>query len=123
MRRWRAESWLRRGRLARGWFRPAYVRGLLDRHEQLHLYIDDSHGIGWSGRDLRRVGEGPGLPSVGPVVRRQAVADAEPVHSSVLRAGAVQVLSELGLTRERLFEALGEAVRRMAKALDQPADR
>ena len=26
------------------------LAGLLDRHEQLHLYIDDSHGMSWAGR-------------------------------------------------------------------------
>ena len=31
------------------------LAALLDRHEQLHLYMDDSHGIGWSGRH----GHGP----------------------------------------------------------------
>lgn len=33
------------------------LAALLARHEQLHLYVDDSHGIGWSGRH----GHGPTL--------------------------------------------------------------
>jgi 7-keto-8-aminopelargonate synthetase-like enzyme len=34
---------------------------LLDRHEALHLYIDDSHGVGWSGTH----GRGPALERLG----------------------------------------------------------
>jgi hypothetical protein len=34
---------------------------LLDRHEQLHLYMDDSHGVGWTGRH----GRGPTLEALG----------------------------------------------------------
>jgi 7-keto-8-aminopelargonate synthetase-like enzyme/predicted N-acyltransferase len=29
------------------------LRALLDRHEQLHLYLDDAHGVSWSGRHGR----------------------------------------------------------------------
>jgi 7-keto-8-aminopelargonate synthetase-like enzyme len=32
------------------------LAALLARHEQLHLYLDDSHGIGWSGRHGHGVG-------------------------------------------------------------------
>lgn len=31
----------------------AALAALLDRHEQLHLYIDDAHGMGWTGRHGR----------------------------------------------------------------------
>ena len=36
------------------------LRALLDRHEQLHLYIDDSHGVGWAGKH----GRGPALDAL-----------------------------------------------------------
>ena len=35
----------------------AELRELLDRYEQLYLYIDDSHGVGWAGKH----GRGPAL--------------------------------------------------------------
>src|SRR3954462_3726850 len=34
---------------------------LLDRYEQLHMYIDDSHGVGWAGKH----GRGPALDAMG----------------------------------------------------------
>jgi 7-keto-8-aminopelargonate synthetase-like enzyme len=34
---------------------------LLDRYEQLHMYIDDSHGVGWAGKH----GRGPALHAMG----------------------------------------------------------
>jgi 7-keto-8-aminopelargonate synthetase-like enzyme len=39
----------------------AKLRELLDRYPQLHLYIDDSHGIGWAGTH----GRGPALEALG----------------------------------------------------------
>ncbi len=36
------------------------LRALLDRHEQLYLYIDDSHGVGWAGKH----GRGPALDAL-----------------------------------------------------------
>ena len=39
----------------------AELRELLDRHPQLHLYIDDSHGVGWAGKH----GRGPALDALG----------------------------------------------------------
>ncbi len=36
----------------------AELRALLDRYPQLHLYIDDSHGVGWA---ERKHGRGPAL--------------------------------------------------------------
>jgi 7-keto-8-aminopelargonate synthetase-like enzyme len=39
----------------------AELRALLDRHEQLHLYVDDSHGVGWAGTH----GRGPALEALG----------------------------------------------------------
>jgi 7-keto-8-aminopelargonate synthetase-like enzyme len=40
------------------------LRGLVARHEQLHLYIDDAHGMSWTGRHGRGLvlGEGPVPP-------------------------------------------------------------
>ena len=29
------------------------LEGLLNRHDQLHVYVDDAHGIGWSGKHGR----------------------------------------------------------------------
>lgn len=40
----------------------AELAALLERCEQLHLYADDSHGIGWTGRH----GRGPTLERLGP---------------------------------------------------------
>ncbi len=37
------------------------LRELLDRHRNLHLYIDDSHGVGWAGTH----GRGPALEALG----------------------------------------------------------
>ena len=37
------------------------LRELLDRYQQLHLYIDDSHGVGWAGKH----GRGPALDAMG----------------------------------------------------------
>lgn len=37
------------------------LRELLDRHPQLQLYIDDSHGVGWAGKH----GRGPALDALG----------------------------------------------------------
>ena len=37
------------------------LRALLDKHPQLHLYVDDSHGVGWAGKR----GHGPALDALG----------------------------------------------------------
>jgi 7-keto-8-aminopelargonate synthetase-like enzyme len=37
------------------------LTALLDRYEQLHMYIDDSHGVGWAGKH----GRGPALDAMG----------------------------------------------------------
>ncbi len=39
----------------------AALRELLDRHPQLQLYVDDSHGVGWAGEH----GRGPALDALG----------------------------------------------------------
>jgi 7-keto-8-aminopelargonate synthetase-like enzyme len=39
----------------------AALKELLDRYPQLHLYMDDSHGVGWAGRH----GRGPALDALG----------------------------------------------------------
>lgn len=39
----------------------AQLRELLDRYPQLHLYVDDSHGVGWAGTH----GRGPALEALG----------------------------------------------------------
>jgi 7-keto-8-aminopelargonate synthetase-like enzyme len=42
----------------------AALRGLLARHEQLHLYLDDAHGVSWTGRHGRGhvLGDAPIVP-------------------------------------------------------------
>ena len=61
------------------------LRALLDRHEQLHLYIDDSHGVGWAGKH----GRGPALEALG-------------VHPRVV----VAVLAEQVVRRRRRRDGL-----------------
>jgi hypothetical protein len=39
----------------------AELTALLERHPALHLYVDDSHGVGWAGRH----GRGPALEALG----------------------------------------------------------
>ena len=39
----------------------AELRALLERHPQLQLYVDDSHGVGWAGKH----GRGPALDALG----------------------------------------------------------
>lgn len=57
---------------------------LLDRHEQLHLYIDDSHGVGWSGRH----GRGPALQHIGS---RERLIVAASLNKSFAAAGAALI--------------------------------
>jgi 7-keto-8-aminopelargonate synthetase-like enzyme len=54
---------------------------LLERHERLHLYIDDSHGVGWSGLH----GRGPALERLG---MRERVIVAASLNKSFAAAGA-----------------------------------
>jgi 7-keto-8-aminopelargonate synthetase-like enzyme len=65
---------------------------LLDRHEQLHLYIDDSHGVGWSGLH----GRGPALQAIG---QHERVVVAASLNKSFAAAGAALVFPTAELKR------------------------
>jgi 7-keto-8-aminopelargonate synthetase-like enzyme len=65
---------------------------LLDRHEQLHLYVDDSHGVGWSGRH----GRGPALQHIGSHERLIVAAS---LNKSFAAAGAALVFPTRELKR------------------------
>jgi 7-keto-8-aminopelargonate synthetase-like enzyme len=65
---------------------------LLDRHEQLHLYIDDSHGVGWSGRH----GRGPALEQIGSHERLIVAAS---LNKSFSAAGAALIFPTAELRR------------------------
>jgi 7-keto-8-aminopelargonate synthetase-like enzyme len=65
---------------------------LLDRHEQLHLYIDDSHGVGWSGVH----GRGPALQAIG---NHERVVVAASLNKSFAAAGAALVFPAAELKR------------------------
>ena len=65
---------------------------LLDRHEQLHLYIDDSHGVGWSGVH----GRGPALQAIG---QHERVVVAASLNKSFAAAGAALVFPTAELKR------------------------
>jgi len=65
---------------------------LLDRHEQLHLYIDDSHGVGWSGVH----GRGPALQAIG---QHERMVIAASLNKSFAAAGAALVFPTAELKR------------------------
>jgi 7-keto-8-aminopelargonate synthetase-like enzyme len=65
---------------------------LLERHEQLHLYMDDSHGVGWSGVH----GRGPTLQAIG---RRERVVVAASLNKSFAAAGAALIFPTAELKR------------------------
>jgi 7-keto-8-aminopelargonate synthetase-like enzyme len=65
---------------------------LLDRHEQLHLYIDDAHGIGWAGER----GRGLALERLGV---RERVVVAGSLNKSFAAAGGVLVFPTADLRR------------------------
>jgi len=65
----------------------AALRDLLDRHEQLHLYVDDSHGVGWAGEH----GRGPALDVLGGHPRVVAACS---LNKSFAAAGGAIVLPD-----------------------------
>jgi 7-keto-8-aminopelargonate synthetase-like enzyme len=71
----------------------AALRDLLDRDERLHLYIDDSHGVGWAGRH----GRGPALDALG---RHQRLVVAASLNKSFAAAGAALVFHDPELARK-----------------------
>jgi 7-keto-8-aminopelargonate synthetase-like enzyme len=66
------------------------LAALLARHEQLHLYMDDSHAIGWSGRH----GHGPTLDVLAGHDRVIVIGS---LNKSFGGAGAALVLPNAGL--------------------------
>jgi 7-keto-8-aminopelargonate synthetase-like enzyme len=71
----------------------AELRDLLDRYEQLHLYIDDSHGVGWAGRH----GRGPALDALGGHPR---VIVAASLNKSFAAAGGAIVFPDPEMRRK-----------------------
>jgi 7-keto-8-aminopelargonate synthetase-like enzyme len=65
---------------------------LLRRYEQLHLYMDDSHGVGWSGVH----GRGPTLQAIGP---HERVVVAASLNKSIAAAGAALIFPTAELKR------------------------
>jgi 7-keto-8-aminopelargonate synthetase-like enzyme len=68
------------------------LAALLDRHDRLHLYIDDSHGVGWSGRH----GRGPALERFGG---HERVIVAASLNKSFAAAGGALVFPDAELKR------------------------
>lgn len=71
----------------------ARLRDLLDCHERLHLYIDDSHGVGWAGKQ----GRGPALDALGGHPRVVAACS---LNKSFAAAGGVIVFPDAELHRK-----------------------
>jgi 7-keto-8-aminopelargonate synthetase-like enzyme len=65
---------------------------LLGRYEQLHLYMDDSHGVGWSGVH----GRGPTLQAIG---QHERVVVAASLNKSFAAAGAALIFPTAELKR------------------------
>jgi 7-keto-8-aminopelargonate synthetase-like enzyme len=65
---------------------------LLGRYEQLHLYMDDSHGVGWSGVH----GRGPTLEAIG---QHEHVVVAASMNKSFAAAGAALIFPTAELKR------------------------
>ncbi len=70
----------------------AELRELLERHEQLHLYIDDSHGVGWAGTH----GRGPALEALGMHERLIVAAS---LNKSFAAAGGALIFPDAELRR------------------------
>jgi 7-keto-8-aminopelargonate synthetase-like enzyme len=70
----------------------ADLRDLLARHEQLHLYMDDSHGFGWSGVH----GRGPTLQAIG---QHERVVVAASLNKSFAAAGAALIFPTAEMKR------------------------
>jgi 7-keto-8-aminopelargonate synthetase-like enzyme len=68
------------------------LRQLLDHDERLHLYIDDSHGVGWTGRH----GRGPALDALG---RHERLVVAGSLNKSFAAAGAALVFHDPEMAR------------------------
>jgi 7-keto-8-aminopelargonate synthetase-like enzyme len=69
------------------------LRELLDRYEQLHLYIDDSHGVGWAGKH----GRGPALDALGGHPRVVASCS---LNKSFAAAGGAMVFPDAEMWRK-----------------------
>src|SRR4051794_26476619 len=69
------------------------LRALLDRHPQLWLYLDDSHGVGWAGTH----GRGPALEALGGHPR---VVAANSLNKSFAAAGGALVLPNEEMRRK-----------------------
>jgi 7-keto-8-aminopelargonate synthetase-like enzyme len=70
----------------------AELAGLLDRHPNLHFYIDDSHGVGWTGTH----GRGPALEALGMHPRLIVAAS---LNKSFAAAGGALVFPDPELRR------------------------
>lgn len=70
----------------------AELTELLERHEQLHLYVDDSHGVGWAGRH----GRGPALEHF---AGHERVVVAASLNKSFAAAGGALVFPNAELKR------------------------
>jgi 7-keto-8-aminopelargonate synthetase-like enzyme len=70
----------------------ADLRDLLARHQQLHLYMDDSHGFGWSGVH----GRGPTLQAIG---QHERVVVAASLNKSFAAAGAALIFPTAEMKR------------------------
>src|SRR3954465_667626 len=70
----------------------AELRVLLDRYPQLHLYIDDSHGVGWAGTH----GRGPALEALGMHERLVVAAS---LNKSFAAAGGAVIFPDPELRR------------------------
>ncbi len=68
------------------------LAALLDRYETLHLYIDDSHGVGWTGTH----GRGPALDALGLHPRLIVAAS---LNKSCAAAGGARVFPDPELRR------------------------
>jgi 7-keto-8-aminopelargonate synthetase-like enzyme len=71
----------------------AELAEMLERHERLHLYIDDSHGVGWTGRH----GRGPALEALGMHPRLVVAAS---LNKSFAAAGGALVFPDPELRRQ-----------------------
>ncbi len=71
----------------------AQLRELLDRHQRLHLYIDDSHGVGWAGK----CGRGRALDALGGHPRVVAACS---LNKSFAAAGGAIVFPNAELYRK-----------------------
>jgi 7-keto-8-aminopelargonate synthetase-like enzyme len=69
------------------------LRALLDRHEQLWLYIDDSHGVGWAGKH----GRGPALDALAGHPRVVVTCS---LNKSFAAAGGAMVFPDAKLYRK-----------------------